>query len=59
MKNILLVDFGGTNMRYAFSESGSSKINNIVKSSFKNINEFEDQLEDLISSNDIKILVLI
>ena len=58
MKNILLVDFGGTNMRYAFSESGSSKINNIVKSSFKSINEFEDQLEDLISSNNIKILII-
>ena len=30
MKNILLVDFGGTNMRYAFSESGSSKVNDEI-----------------------------
>ena len=57
MNKALLVDVGGTNMRYAIASKDSDDISNINKLPF-NSNDFEIHLEQLIKENDTEILVL-
>ena len=57
MNKALLVDVGGTNMRYAIASKDSDSISDINKLPFDS-NDFEMQLEQLINENHIEILVL-
>ena len=57
MNKALLVDVGGTNMRYAIASKDSDNISDINKLPFDS-NDFEIQLEQLINENHIEILVL-
>ena len=57
MNKALLVDVGGTNMRYAIASKDSDDISDINKLPF-DPNDFEIHLEQLIKENDIEILVL-
>ena len=57
MNKTLLVDVGGTNLRYAIASKDSDDITDINKLPF-DANDFEIHLEKLINDNDIEILVL-
>tara|TARA_B100001094_G_scaffold169194_1_gene163656 strand:+ start:177 stop:1079 length:903 start_codon:yes stop_codon:yes gene_type:complete len=57
MNKALLVDIGGTNMRYAIASQESDNITDINKLPFDS-NDFEIHLKQLINENNIKILVL-
>ena len=57
INKLLLIDIGGTNMRHAISSSDSNDISNIHKTVFENMEDFEDQLENLINKNNIDTLV--
>ena len=54
---LLLIDIGGTNMRHAIASSDSDEITNIYKTAFINMDEFEENLQDLIDKNSIDILI--
>ena len=54
---LLLIDIGGTNMRHAIASSDSNEITNICKTAFINMDEFEENLQDLIDKNSIDILI--
>ena len=41
MSDLLLVDVGGTNMRYAYCESGANEIHKSEKISLKNLDNFD------------------
>jgi len=54
---LLLIDIGGTNMRHAIASSDSDEINDINKTVFADMDEFEDNLKVLIDKNNIDILI--
>ncbi len=57
MNKALLIDVGGTNMRYAIASKDTDGLSDINKLPFDS-NNFEIQLEQLINHNHIEILVL-
>ena len=57
MKKILLLDIGGTNIRYATAYSDSDEINNINKKTF-NEATFDKDLDDLVKEYDINTLII-
>ena len=57
MDNLLLVDIGGTNMRYAVANASNDNISEIEKSSFDREN-FDSFLEKLINKHDSDVLIL-
>jgi glucokinase len=57
MNKALLVDIGGTNMRYAIASKDSDDISDINKLPFDS-NDFEINLQQLIKENNIDVLVL-
>ena len=57
MNKALLVDIGGTNMRYAIASKDSDNISDINKLPFDS-NDFEINLQQLIKENTIDVLVL-
>lgn len=57
MNKALLVDIGGTNMRYAIASKDSDDISDINKLPFDS-NDFEINLRQLIKENNIDVLVL-
>lgn len=57
MNKALLVDIGGTNMRYAIASKDSDGISDINKLPFDS-NDFEINLQQLIKENNIDVLVL-
>jgi|TARA_B100001093_G_C26854203_1_gene1026631 glucokinase len=57
MNKALLVDIGGTNMRYAIASKDSDNISDINKLPFDS-NDFEINLQQLIKENNIDVLVL-
>ena len=57
MDNLLLVDIGGTNMRYAVANASNDNISEIEKSSF-DPEKFDSFLEKLINKHDSDVLIL-
>ena len=57
MNKLLLIDIGGTNMRYATAYSNSNEISNINKKAF-NEAAFYENLEDLIKEHNINTLIM-
>lgn len=55
MSDLLLVDIGGTNIRYAYSKHGDNEIHDSKKVSLSNLDNFEDIITDLISKTDLNI----
>ena len=55
MSDLLLVDVGGTNMRYAYCESGANEIHKSEKISLKNLDNFDTIIGDLIDNSDLSI----
>ena len=53
--NVLLIDIGGTNYRYAYGNSLTDEIQNISHQSLKEINGFEKIFSNLLELNDNKI----
>lgn len=47
MNKILLLDLGGTNLRYALSEVGSTEVMDTKKIALDTISNFDDFIEDL------------
>jgi glucokinase len=54
MNKALLVDIGGTNMRYAIASKDSDNISDINKLPFDS-NDFEINLQQLIKENNIDV----
>ena len=57
MNKLLLIDIGGTNMRYATAYSDSDEISSINKKAF-NEATFYENLEELIKENNINTLIM-
>ena len=57
MNKLLLIDIGGTNLRYATAYSDSNEISNINKKAF-NEAAFYENLEDLIKEHNINTLIM-
>ena len=57
MSNVLLVDIGGTNIRYAVYDSGSPDIDNVHKTKFE-IDVFDEMLKKIIDANNVDQLVI-
>jgi len=57
MSNALLIDVGGTNMRYAVASQKSDDLLDIKKINF-NENKFEEFLDDFIDENKIDIVII-
>ena len=57
MNKLLLIDIGGTNMRYATAYSDSNEISNINKKAF-NEATFYENLEELIKEHNINTLIM-
>ena len=58
MNKILLIDIGGTNIRYAYANPGDSVIEDSQKTSLKKMLEFDLFFEGLLKNNTIKNVVL-
>lgn len=58
MNKILLIDIGGTNIRYAYANPGDSVIEDSQKTSLKKMLEFDSFFEGLLKNNTIKNVVL-
>ena len=52
MSQVLLVDIGGTNMRYAYSKLGSSDIYESKRMSLENLDNFNEIIGTLINHKD-------
>ena len=57
MNKLLLIDIGGTNMRYATAYSNSDEISSINKKAF-NETTFYENLEELIKEHNINTLIM-
>ena len=57
MNKLLLIDIGGTNIRYATAYSDSDEISSINKKAF-NEATFYENLEELIKEHNINILIM-
>ena len=57
MNKLLLIDIGGTNMRYATAYSDSDEISSINKKAF-NEATFYENLEELIKEHNINTLIM-
>ena len=57
MTKALLIDIGGTNMRYAFAFENDKEIREVTKNIFDE-NKFELLLSDLINENNIDTLII-
>jgi len=56
-KNLLLVDIGGTNIRYAYSNIGDSVFVSENKAELDSLNNFDNLMSELIADSDIKNIV--
>lgn len=58
MNKILLLDLGGTNLRYAFSEEGSAEVRDTKKIALDTISNFDDFIEDLVKKFNIHSMII-
>ncbi len=56
-KNLLLVDIGGTNIRYAYSNIGDSDFVSENKAELDSLNDFDNLMSVLLAKSDIKHIV--
>ncbi len=56
-KNLLLVDIGGTNIRYAYSNIGDSGFVSENKAELDSLNDFDNLMSGLLSDSDVKNIV--
>ena len=55
MSEVLLVDIGGTNMRYAYSKLGSTDIHESKRMSLENLDNFNEIIESLIKHKNYSV----
>ena len=58
MNKILLLDLGGTNLRYALSEVGSAEVIDTKKIALDTISNFDDYIEDLVKKFNIHSMII-
>ena len=58
MSKVLLIDIGGTNLRYAYSDGDLSSFNNTNKIKLSCIKGFNDILKNLTEGEDVDSLVI-
>ena len=58
MNKILLLDLGGTNLRYALSEVGSAEVMDTKKIALDTISNFDDYIEDLVKKFNIHSMII-
>ena len=56
-KNLLLVDIGGTNIRYAYSNIGDSGFVSENKAELDSLNDFDNLMSVLLAESDVKNIV--
>ena len=56
-KNLLLVDIGGTNIRYAYSNIGDSNFVSENKAELDSLNDFDNLISKLLAKSDVKNIV--
>ena len=56
-KNLLLVDIGGTNIRYAYSNIGDSNFVSENKVELDSLNDFNNLILELLAESDVKNIV--
>ena len=56
-KNLLLVDIGGTNIRYAYSNIGDSDFVSENKAELDSLNDFDSLMSELLAKSDVKNIV--
>ena len=56
-KNLLLVDIGGTNIRYAYSNIGDSNFVSENKAELDSLNDFDNLMSELLGKSNIKNIV--
>ena len=58
MNKILLLDLGGTNLRYALSEVGSTEVMDTKKIALDTISNFDGFIEDLVKKFNIHSMII-
>ena len=58
MNKILLIDIGGTNIRYAFAEDGLNHLDSTKKIPLDTIDNFHTFVSDIVNSKNIDNLVI-
>ena len=58
MNKILLLDLGGTNLRYALSKEGSAEVMDTKKIALDTILNFDDFIEDLVKKFNIDSMII-
>ena len=58
MNKILLLDLGGTNLRYALFEEGSAEVRDTKKIALDTISNFDDFIEDLVKKFNIHSMII-
>ena len=58
MSNVLLLDIGGTNIRYAYANKNSSEIFDSNKENLDTLKGFDNLLNDLLKNGSIKSMVV-
>ena len=56
-KNLLLVDIGGTNIRYAYSNIGDSNFVSENKAELDSLNDFDNLMSELLGKSNIKNII--
>ncbi len=56
-KNLLLIDIGGTNIRYAYSNIGDSNFVLENKAELDSLNDFDNLISELLTNSDVKNIV--
>ncbi len=56
-KNLLLIDIGGTNIRYAYSNIGDSGFVSENKAELDSLNDFDNLMSVLLAESDVKHIV--
>ena len=56
-KNLLLIDIGGTNIRYAYSNIGDSDLVSENKAELDSLNDFDNLMSVLLAESDVKHIV--
>ena len=58
MSKVLLLDIGGTNIRYAYANKNSSEIFNSNKENLDTLKGFDNLLNELLKNGSIKSMVV-
>ena len=56
-KNLLLVDIGGTNIRYAYSNIGDLSFVSEIKAELESLNDFDNLISELLANSVVKNIV--